>query len=369
MIITHSFNWFVISIFLFFTSCQNGNKLSTGQNNTKNAAEAKPDVIELIRPFSGSKFISGDKILLHVRRTCDTIRVDSIKIIAGSKYLSTLKGIDSMITLNTHDFKVGPLDIHTEAFTNRGRFVSSTALVTILSDIKPAEFSYKVIKTYPHSRNAYVQGLIYDNGSFYESNGEYGNSSLQKIDLLTGEVQKSISVDRSVFAEGIALYKNQIYQLSWREQTCFIYDKVTFALLRKIKYEISQGWGLEFDGNNFLMTDGSNNIYFMDPDNFSQVDQIEVFDNLGPVDSLNELEMINGQLYANVYYKNFVVIIDLKTGKVVGKIDFSGLLPKSEYDESTNVLNGIAWNPANGHLFITGKNWPELFEVELIRKK
>jgi glutaminyl-peptide cyclotransferase len=368
MIIAHSFNWFVLPAFLLFTSCQNGNKLSTGQDNTKNVAEAKPEVIELIRPFNGSKVKSGDKIVVQVRRTCDTIKVDSIKIITGSKYHSTLKGIDSIIAINTNDFKVGQLDIHAEAFTNRGRFVTSTALVTILSDIKPADFSYKVIKTYPHSRDAYVQGLIYENGTFYESNGEYGNSSLQKIDLLTGEVLKSISVDRSVFAEGITLYKNEIFQLSWREQTCFVYDKLTFALLRKIKYEISQGWGLEFDGTHFLMTDGSNNIYFMEPDNFTQVDQIEVYDNLGPIDSLNELEMINGQLYANVYYKNYIVIIDLKTGKVVGKIDFSGLLPKSEYKESTNVLNGIAWNPANGHLFVTGKNWPELFEVELIRK-
>jgi glutamine cyclotransferase len=368
MIIVHFINLFILSVVLLFTSCQNGNKLSSGQNNTQNLSEEKPEVIEFVRPFNGSKFKSGDKIVIQVRRICDTIKVDSIKIITGSKYHSTLRGIDSIVAVNTSDFKVGQLDIHAEAFTKKGRFVSSTVLVTILSDIKPTNYSFKVIKTYPHSRNAYVQGLIYENGSFYESNGEYGNSSLQKIDLLTGEVIKSISVDRSVFAEGITLYKNEVYQLSWREQTCFVYDKFTFALLRKIRYEISQGWGLEFDGNNFLMTDGSNTVYFMEPENLTQVDQIEVYDDSGPVDKLNELEMINGQLYANVYYKNYIVIIDLKTGKAVGKIDFTGLLPKGEYDEGTNVLNGIAWNPANGHLFVTGKNWPELFEVELIRK-
>jgi glutaminyl-peptide cyclotransferase len=361
-----------ISFFLIFFSsffaCRENRNVPSNQGNETNPVIVNCEIIEFIRPFNNSVFKVGESVALQIRKVSDSILLDSVRIFIDDKYTTTLPGNKTDYAWNSKNSRLGHLTIQAEAYASEGKKETISLIVQLLSDSKPVNYTYKILNTYPHDRNAYVQGLIYENGYFYESDGEYGKSALRKYRLETGENIMFQSLDPSIFAEGIAIDKDKIFQITYKEHTGFVYDKTSFRLIRKFNYEFDEGWGFEFDGKNFLMTDGGSNIYFMEPEYFTQAGKIEVTSDEGTIDSINELELINGKIYANVYMQDFVLIIDPKTGKVLGKIDFKGILPKKDYDENTNVLNGIAWNPANGHLFITGKNWPKLFEVEIVKK-
>ncbi len=352
-----------------FSGCHNVNNSSEDLNQSQNASISTPDLIELARPFGGSKYKLGDKIDIQLKKTSDSIKVDSIILTSGNEIIGKTQNENFRTEWSTNNCRLGDIPIDAKVYASGKVVQVASTAVQILSDSKPVQYSYKIVKIYPHSRDYYTQGLIFENGFLYESDGLYTKSAIRKINLTTGEVVDVTNMDKSIFAEGIARYKDKIYQLSWREKTGFIYDKNTLELVSKFNYSVAEGWGLEFNGTDFIMTDGSNTLYFMEPEYFTQVDKIEVMDDKGPVENLNELELINGKLFANVYQKDIIVIINPHNGKVVGSIDFTGLLPSSDYIENTDVLNGIAWNPANNHIFITGKNWPKLFEITIEPKR
>lgn len=355
--------------FLFLAAsllnCQNGKNTET--SNTSDQKETIK-LIEITNPFSNSTYKLGDKINFTFKKTVDAVTIDSIRLFAENSYIATLPANTLQYTWNCSNSKLGRLGIQATAYFSKTSNYTTSMVLQILSDTKPVEYGYKIVKVYPHSRNSYTQGLIYENGYFYESCGEYGESALKKTKLETGEIVMSSNMEQNYFGEGLAQYDGKLYQLTYREHTCFIYDKKTLEVKGKINYDFAEGWGLEFNGKNFLLTDGGSKIYFLEPQYFTMVDKIEVCDNEDAIDSINELEIIKGQLYANVYTKNIVLIINMKNGKVEGKVDFTGILPASDYTNTTDVLNGIAWNPENGHLFITGKNWPKLFEVSIYKK-
>ncbi len=355
-------------IILIFGSCQNGKNIPPNKVQENKNLNSNIELIEFVKPFNNSTYKLGESITFQMRKASDTITIDSVKFSIEGQNIVTLLGQETEINWNSKNSKLGHLSVEATAFASGGRKQEISMVILLLSDIKPVLYAYKIIRVYPHSRDSYTQGLIYENGYFYESAGEYGTSALKKVKLETGESVMFVSLDPSIFAEGIAIDKDKIYQITYKEHAGFVYDKATFKLIRKFSFDFAEGWGLEFDGKNFLMTDGGYTVYFMEPEYFTQVGKIEVTSDEGTIDSINELELINGKLYANVYTQDYVLIIDPKNGKVLGKIDFKGILPKKDYDENTNVLNGIAWNPANGHLFITGKYWPKLFEVEILKK-
>jgi len=243
--------------------------------------------------------------------------------------------------------------------------VHSTRL-RLTSDIVPENYRFIVKRTYPHDKRAYTQGLEYKDGFLYEGTGKYGESSLRKVDLATGEIIKFKNLSSDLFGEGITLINNQIYQITYREQVGFVYNEDNFELIRKFYYQNREGWGLTNNGENILMSDGSHNIYFMDTTYFSVVSKIEVFDNEKEVDLLNELELINGVLYANRYTTEEIVMIDPQSGKLLGRIDMTGILDESDRHPSIDYLNGIAWDKKNERMFVTGKYWPKLFEVVFV---
>jgi glutaminyl-peptide cyclotransferase len=355
-------------VLLVSLSCQNNYSPNSSfiANSSKPVVNAKHS-IEFIKPINSSKIKVGDNLDISFRPLSDSEKIDSIKIKIDNKFIETIKGKNLETKWNTKNSLLGLVNIQAISFSDKKSDSISTNVILYPGE-KSIDYSYRIIKTYPHSRNAYTQGLIFENGFFYESDGEYGKSALRKVKLETGESVKIVSYDRKTFGEGIALFNDQIFQLTWKERTCYVYNKETFELIKKLNYNIEEGWGLEFDGQNFLMTDGSNIIYLMEPESFTQVGKIEVFDENGPVIRLNELELIKGMIYANIYTTDKVVIVEPASGKVLGKIDFSSLLLKSDIEVNTDVLNGIAWDKTTGHLFITGKNWPKLFEIEIIRK-
>lgn len=227
-------------------------------------------------------------------------------------------------------------------------------------------YSYEIINSYPHDAAAFTQGLIYVDGVLYEGTGRYGQSSLREVDLETGTVQSLSTIPEQYFGEGITIFDDKIYQLTWQNQTGFIYDQDSFKLLDTFSYP-TEGWGLTHDGQNLIMSDGTNHLYFLDPNTLEITNQVAVFNAQGnPVVRLNELEYINGAVYANIWQTNDIVQINPETGQVTAWIDLTDLLSSESLTQPVDVLNGIAYDAENGRLFVTGKLWPTLFEIELV---
>jgi glutamine cyclotransferase len=227
---------------------------------------------------------------------------------------------------------------------------------------------YRVVKSYPHDRTAFTQGLEYHDGVLYEGTGLVGRSSLRKSNLETGEVLQRFDVPPPFFGEGITVLNQQIFQLTWQSQTGFIYDKSSFRILRSFNYP-GEGWGMTNDGKQIYMSDGTSQIRVWDPGTLKEVRRITVKDGAGEVAALNELEFVHGEILANVWQTDRIARISPGDGRVLGWIDLGGILPKSERPESDAVLNGIAYDAAGDRLFITGKLWPKIFEIKLLPKK
>jgi glutamine cyclotransferase len=225
--------------------------------------------------------------------------------------------------------------------------------------------TYRVVNVFPHDPNAFTQGLIYLDGYLYESTGLYGESSLRKTDLETGRVLQQADLSQEYFAEGLTAWEDSLVQLTWREGTGFVYSQQDFILLEKFSYT-TEGWGLTHDGEHLIMSDGTDMLYFLDPVTYLVIDSVNVtYQNEG-VRYLNELEFINGEIFANVFLTDEIVRINPDTGEVTGWIYLDGILPPESSAEETDVLNGIAYDAENDRLFITGKFWPNLFEIQLV---
>jgi glutaminyl-peptide cyclotransferase len=232
----------------------------------------------------------------------------------------------------------------------------------------PPQYGYRVVKTYPHDRNAFTQGLEYRDGVLFEGTGIAGRSSVRKVDLTTGRVLQQFDVPQPFFGEGITVLNQQILELTWQTQTGFVYDKSSLKVLRSFSYP-GEGWGLTNDGKQIYMSDGSAEIRVWDPTTLKEVRRITVIDGGRRITDLNELEFVRSEIYANVWHTDRIARISPADGKVLGWIDLSGLLPKSEQPDPEAVLNGIAYDPAGDRLFVTGKLWPKLFEIKLVPKK
>lgn len=224
---------------------------------------------------------------------------------------------------------------------------------------------YKVIDQFPHDPQAYTQGLIFHEGYLYESTGLRGRSSLRKVDLVSGEVLQKVDLDYPLFAEGLTLWDETLVQLTWQEQTGFIYDLDDFTLVDTFSYS-TEGWGLTHDGTNLIMSDGTSSLIFLDPHTLNVVRTVEVSENGTPITRINELEYVLGELFANVWQTNTIVRIDSQTGEVLGWIDLEGLLPADVDPVTVSVLNGIAYDATHDRLFVTGKLWPYIFEIALV---
>lgn len=227
------------------------------------------------------------------------------------------------------------------------------------------EYSYRIVNVYPHDRGAFTQGLVYENGAFYEGTGLRQESSLRRVRPETGDVLQLYSLPARFFGEGITIWGERIIQLTWKAGLGFVYDKDSFDLLGAFSYP-TEGWGITHDGTHLIMSDGTSVLRFWDPETYAEIDQVQVYDEYGPVIMLNELEYIQGKVYANVWQSDLVVIIDPKSGRVTGRIDLRGLLEPEDSAQPVDVLNGIAYDAEGDRLFVTGKKWPKLFEIELV---
>jgi glutamine cyclotransferase len=226
-------------------------------------------------------------------------------------------------------------------------------------------FGYEVIKAYPHDVSAFTQGLFIRDGVLYEGTGIKGRSSLRKVEMETGKVLEERKLPGNYFGEGIATDGKRIVQLTWRSHKGFVYDLKTFDILKEFSYP-TEGWGITYDGRNFVMSDGSATLYYLDPSSLKESGRLDVYDDKGPVVRLNELEYVKGEIFANVWGEDRVARIDPATGRVTGWIDLGGLLSDSDKKRPVDVLNGIAYDEETGKFYVTGKLWPRLFEIKIV---
>jgi glutaminyl-peptide cyclotransferase len=236
---------------------------------------------------------------------------------------------------------------------------------TLFTDKLSPYMTYEVVRAYPHDPGAFTQGLIYHEGFLYESTGLYGASSLRKVVLETGDVLLQVDLPPDYFGEGLTLWEDTLLQLTWLEETGFIYDLEDFSKLGQFSYG-TEGWGLTHDGTRLIMSDGSATLYYLDPEDLQVIDSVSVTYQGERVESLNELEYIHGEVFANIWLTDDIVRIDPETGMVMGWIDLQGLLPDELRTPTTDVLNGIAYDAEGERLFVTGKHWPMLYEIRLI---
>ncbi|MFD2285714.1 glutaminyl-peptide cyclotransferase [Pedobacter petrophilus] len=324
-----------------------------------------------VSPMMGLNVASGNEFEVKVLFGNES-KVDSVIYLIDSTKMDA-KADTSAIKIKTTGLKLGNHIITAKIFGD-GKSEDLTSNVNVLAAQAPIEYTYKVIKTLPHDTSSYVEGLEYHDGYFYESAGDYGHSSLRKVEPSTGKVVLKADLDKQYFGEGMTVVGDKIVQLTYREKTGFVYDKNTFKKLSEFTYHegTQEGWGLNFDGEKILKTDGSGTIFFLDKNTYKPTGELEVFDNKGAIQQLNELEVIDGKIYANVYTTNNILIINPETGAVEGKINLSGLLPadyfKTDDEKANNVLNGIAYDKASKRLFVTGKKWPHIFEIKISKQ-
>ena len=228
-------------------------------------------------------------------------------------------------------------------------------------------YTFQVVNAWPHDTAAYTQGLEIHQGSLYESTGQHWASSLRQVEMQTGRVLRKVDVPQQYFAEGLTVFQGKIFQLTWQSHKGFIYDLNSFQLLGEFGCE-SEGWGLTHDERFLIMSDGTNQIRFLNPVNYKVEKSIKVFDGDRPLVKLNELEYIKGEIYANIWQTDWIVRLDPETGKILGWIDLKNLLPTGDRTGTTDVLNGIAYDEASDRLFVTGKLWPKLFEIRLKKR-
>jgi len=346
----------LIIVILFFFSCHQKSKL---ENNIS------------LSPDAGTSYKAGEIVSLKVSSP-DQSKPDSIVYMVDSVKVGILKK-SSTLSLRTDSMQLG-VRIITAKFYIKGTMQETSTNIVLLAAKPPEQMTYKILRVYPHDTTAYTEGLLYQDGFLYESTGDTGHSTLRKVDVTTGRVVKIKKLDPKYFGEGISIVGNKIVMLTYKQpEKAFVFDKNTFNLLSTFDNNVGdEGWGMTFDGKKLYFDDRTNRIWFLDKDNYRQIGFIDVYTDKAPVDSVNELEYINGKLYSNIYQKENIIIINPKTGAVLQSVDMKDLWPLSKrptyFDNSENVLNGIAWDEKGKRLFVTGKKWPHLYQVEFVKK-
>lgn len=361
---------FSVIFFVTLTLSCSGRSGKMKETGVKPAAVLSEEVslklIKMTSPEENTGFKLNQSVKVTLTLEDKKIVPDSVTIYFNGNYVTTLRSdpweysIPPVFTVTT-----GRKSLKVTAYKGGKPQNTITRFMVIYSDIVPKKYGYKVIHTYPHDKDAFTQGLFYDNGELFEGTGQESGSTLREVELETGKVIRQHDLDESLFGEGITLYRDHIYQVTWKSKVGFVYNKPDFKLINKIYYP-TQGWGLTTMGDKIVMSDGSNVLYFYEPDMFTVISKIEVYDNEKKRDSLNELEYINGEIWANIWLSDHIARIDPLTGKVLGYVDLTGILPASDRKADTDVLNGIAYDNKGNRIFVTGKKWPKLFEIKVM---
>lgn len=345
----------VLAIFISSFSCSN-----------KPNRSRKP-VVQIKIESVNKKIIFGDDLTIGISVKIKDGDLAETKIYIDSVLITSDKNEEFTYKLN----KFENLGKHTlKAVSVKTDGVEGTYYKTfeVLSDLVPEKYGYELVNSFPHNETSYTEGLEFHDGFLYESTGENGKSMVYKINLKTGKSVQSIKLADKYFGEGITILNNRIFQLTYKTKIGFVYNLENMALVDSFHFESEQGWGMTNDGQNVIMSDGTNVLTYLDPENYQAVKKIQVYDDKNPVVYLNELEYSEGYIYANVWTTNLIVKIDPKTGKVISKIDLDGILILSNQEKTVDVLNGIAIDPLTKKMYVTGKYYSKIFEIKPVKK-
>lgn len=346
----------IAALALFIYSCQN-KTADTGSDIT-------------MSPEAGTSYKAGTDLKISVHYA-EGVKPDSIVYLLDSVRMSSKKD-SSAFSFKTDTMAMG-IRVVTAKVYQAGKAQDVSTNVVVMAAKPPEEYTYKVDKVFPHDTSAYTEGLLYQDGYLYETTGEPGHSDLRKVDLATGKVVQRQAIDPKVFGEGSAIIGDKIVMLTYREKIGYVFDKNTFKLLKTFTNNVGvEGWGVTYDGNKMYLDDSTNRIWFLDKNDYHQTGFIDVYDDKKAIPEVNELEYIDGELYSNVYTTDTILVISPKTGAVLKRVDMANLWPLSKrpagYDNTQNVLNGIAWDEKGKRLFVTGKKWPHLYQISLVKK-
>lgn len=317
--------------------------------------------LEFLHPDSGKRIAYGEQVKLTLN--FPNLVIDSVVYSVDGNVLVTKQDTGSVM-FDSKRYGLGDRSLSAKVYAEGKEDIAYSNVVVL----PPAaqNYSFEVIQSYPHDINAFTQGLQYENGILFESTGRYEQSQLRKVDLQTGKVLKYIALDSKYFGEGMTLLGDKIVQLTWRENIAIIYNKNTFERIGSFNYGNSkEGWGLTYDGKHMIKSDGSNLLYFLNATTGTEESSIAVYDENGAVGNLNELEFIDGKVYANVYGQEVIVIINPGTGAVEGRINLVGMYNENRQPVD-NELNGIAYDAVGKRLFVTGKLWSKIFEIKAV---
>ncbi len=329
--------------------------------------ESSKDLFEITIKEAKKTYTPNDSFSVSVINKKNKA-IDSVVYFLNKDRISSSNTLtETKISLTNQ--KLGVRSLHAKVYSDENEYDVSIK-VTLLSSITPKLYTYKILEEYTHDIDAYTQGLEFNNDTLYESTGQYKNSSLRKTNFETGEVLNRVNLSDSYFGEGLTILNDKIYQLTWREKTGFIYNLETMEKTGSFVYGKSkEGWGLCNNGSSIFKSDGTQKIWELNSNTLGEVDYIEIYTNTSKVNSVNELEWVEGKIYANIYQKDAVAIVNPSNGAVEGVIDFTTLKSKVSVTNPTDeVLNGIAYNGEPNILYITGKKWDKLFKVEILEK-
>jgi len=331
---------FTISVIFFLTSC--GNKYKLQLNSPKTIQVSKSLKVSVVEKNRNP--------------------IDSVQYFINGKEILNNESID------IHNYRLGKHAISaTVYYAGQNKKLNNT--IYFLANKAPELYKFEIINEFPHDKNAFTQGFEFYNGFFYESTGQRGKSTLRKTEIETGKILQKIDIDKKYFAEGMTIFNNKIYLLTWQNKVGFVYNLETFELERTFDYKTSkEGWGLTHNNEQLIKTDGTERMWFLNPETLEEEKYIETYTNKRKAEKLNELEFINGKIYANLWQKNSILIVDPSSGAIEGIVNLKGLQSKAAQDGDDNVLNGIAYDKENDRLFVTGKNWSKVFEIKLLKK-
>jgi glutamine cyclotransferase len=352
---------FLAALSLSVYSCKDKNTATTDGVNAVD--------ITLFSP--GAYNYSGGDTIKMMAKYPSSLKVDSVVYLWDSIRIGSVKD-SSYISIPTTDIPLGTKSLTAKVYQG-GKSQDVTTTIYLKAGKAPEMLTYKVIRKFPHDTSAYTEGLLYQDGYLYESTGNKGQSDIRKVDLETGKVLQRTKLDDKYFGEGSAIVGDKIVMFTYKDKVGFVFDKKTLKQISQFNNNVGiEGWGATFDGTKLYLDDSSNRIWLLDKDDYHQTGFIDVFDFRGPVEQINELEYIDGKIYANIYTYDTIIVIDPKTGAVLQSVNMSGLYPNKDrpagFDGENNVLNGIAWDAKGKRLFVTGKKWPWLYQVEFVRK-
>jgi glutaminyl-peptide cyclotransferase len=326
--------------------------------------------VTAIQPVPQKKsYRLGEEIQLNLQTKLKDGALEKIEVFVDGKMVATSNNLTSSFSYKTAEFGVGKHIIKVSATKKDGATGDNYKEIFVASDIKPIKYSYQIVAEYPHNASHFTQGLEFHDNVLYEGTGQEGSSAIYRINLGTNKVEEVYKLEDQYFGEGITILNNKIYELTYKNKVGFVYDINTFKLLNTWNFKSNEGWGLTNDGRSLIMSDGTENIYYINPDTYQEERKIQVCNDKEAVLFINELEYIKGEIWANIWNTDTIVIIDPITGKIKGEINLAGLsgtIVQSQ-KEPIDVLNGIAWNPTSEKLYVTGKFWPKIFEIKLIR--